>query len=385
MKPALLTLLLLPFSLALHAQIQFDCGSTGAYGAMTITENTTLPLPADGIFHCTTISVANGATLRFTRNANNTPVHLLAQGDVTISGTIDVSGANALGGAGGAGGPGGFDGGNGGSLASAGHGPGGGDVYNSTSQTKSMGSYHGGQINYIPKPYGNPLLLPLIGGSGAGGGANDGGGGGGGGAILIASNTRIDLNGSLYSRGGRGYYTNLSDQNHGSGGAIRLVTPVMTGSGNVQVEPSQSAYFFYPGRVRLDTLDRTNFSGSLAGEVFYGNASVGANMMVFAPNLPKLRISKINDTVMPENPSTPLYFLLPPGSPNPATIEITASYPAEFTSPYPLPIRVVFTPNSGPRIDIDAVINGPFTPSATTTITQLLTPGLETKIDVWSR
>src|SRR5258706_7032184 len=71
----------------------FDSGSTGEYGPMNITSNTTLDLPVDGKFHCTTINVATNATLRFNRNPLNTPVYLLATSNVTINGTIDVSGS----------------------------------------------------------------------------------------------------------------------------------------------------------------------------------------------------------------------------------------------------------------------------------------------------
>lgn len=74
---ALLLALGLPFWL--RAADPFTSGSTGAYGEMNITANTTLALPPDGIFHCTTINVASGATLRFNRNALNTPVYLLAR------------------------------------------------------------------------------------------------------------------------------------------------------------------------------------------------------------------------------------------------------------------------------------------------------------------
>jgi hypothetical protein len=96
------------------ALAQFDAGSNGSYGPLNITANTTLDLPPDGVFHCTTINVSGSATLRFNRNPLNTPVVLLAQGDVTIAGVIDVSGADASGAIPGAGGPGGFDGGFGG-------------------------------------------------------------------------------------------------------------------------------------------------------------------------------------------------------------------------------------------------------------------------------
>src|SRR5688572_31092199 len=79
----------------------FNSGSDGSYGALNITANTNLQVPPNGIFHCTTINVALNQTLRFTKNANNTPVYLLATGNVTINGTINVAGAqgnNAVGG-----------------------------------------------------------------------------------------------------------------------------------------------------------------------------------------------------------------------------------------------------------------------------------------------
>ena len=38
----------------------FNSGSTGAYGPINVTSNTTLAMPADGVFHCTTINVGSG-------------------------------------------------------------------------------------------------------------------------------------------------------------------------------------------------------------------------------------------------------------------------------------------------------------------------------------
>jgi hypothetical protein len=109
--------LLLAAGLAVDVQGQgFVSGSDGSYGPLEITTNTTLAMPADGVFHCTTISIHNGATLRFIPNGRNTPVRLLATGDVLISGTIDVSGSDGTALRGGAGGPGGFAGGNPGRL-----------------------------------------------------------------------------------------------------------------------------------------------------------------------------------------------------------------------------------------------------------------------------
>src|SRR3989442_6413580 len=109
--------------LASHpAHAKYNSGSTGADGALNPSANLTLTLPASGVFNFTTVNIPGGVILRFTRNATNTPVTILAQGDVIIAGTMDVSGSaggagsltgTLLGPNGGAGGPGGFDGGTG--------------------------------------------------------------------------------------------------------------------------------------------------------------------------------------------------------------------------------------------------------------------------------
>src|SRR5437773_137133 len=99
----------------------FNSGSTGVDGAFNPTTSVTRPLPTDGVFNFTTINIPPGVTVTFTRNAANTPVTILASGDVTIAGAINVDGSpgapgssgTQLGGNGGAGGPGGFDGGSG--------------------------------------------------------------------------------------------------------------------------------------------------------------------------------------------------------------------------------------------------------------------------------
>ena len=90
----------------LHGQgFDLQVGSDGADGALEVTENQTLTLPPDGIFNYTTVTIAEGATLTFERNALNTPAYLLATGDVTIAGTIDVLGKVGSGLSGGKGGP----------------------------------------------------------------------------------------------------------------------------------------------------------------------------------------------------------------------------------------------------------------------------------------
>ena len=107
-----------------HAAV--SSGSTGADGAFSPTVNTQVTLPASGVLNYTTVNIPSGVTVTFLKNTANTPVTILASGDVTVAGIIDLSGkpGNPTGAAGngavgddgvpGVGGPGGFDGGRGG-------------------------------------------------------------------------------------------------------------------------------------------------------------------------------------------------------------------------------------------------------------------------------
>ena len=51
----------------------------------------TVDLPSDGIFNFTTINIPEGVTVKFNRNAANTPVYFAATDDVIINGVIDVT------------------------------------------------------------------------------------------------------------------------------------------------------------------------------------------------------------------------------------------------------------------------------------------------------
>jgi hypothetical protein len=271
---------------AASAQAAVSSGSTGADGALNPTVNTEIVVPESGILNYTTVNIPSGVTVKFKKNTANTPVFILATGDVTIAGTVDIRGGDAkatgtygdgvLGDDGipGPGGPGGFDGGRGGRDDGAlrtdiirggtGLGPGGGmggleggDGCNSIGYYHYIGiggayngnAYQGYGANYYcnvssitvySKAYGSPLLQPLIGGSGGGGGRGGttfagSGGGGGGGAILIASSTKITVTGSIDTTGGDGggiSGTGAGGQGAGgSGGAIRLVAGTIAGNG----------------------------------------------------------------------------------------------------------------------------------------------------------
>ena len=368
----------------------FNAGSDGSYGPLNVTSNTTLALPADGIFHCTTISIAPGTTLRFTRNPLNTPVHLLATGNVTIGGVIDVSGSDAVSSipVGGAGGPGGFDGGKPGFGASvppgAGYGPGAGkggvtDAGSTPANSHGGAAYgsagsSGGSTNR-GAVYGSPLLIPLIGGSGGGGGTGSPGlgGGGGGGAILIASSTRIDIPGGGVIRangaGPNAYY------HCGSGGAIRLVAPVVAGTGRLEANGHSS--YCGDGRIRVDSIDRTALQLSFNPAAV---STVGSTMFVFPNPIPRLDVIEAAGTTIPEGSPAPVYIQLPFGSATNRTVTVQAR---NFGSA--VPIRVALTPDSGSPIYYDDTIDNSAPTPAQKAINVVVPVNVQVQVSVWTR
>jgi hypothetical protein len=204
------------------------------------------------VFKYTTVNIPAGVTVTFRNHPTRASVVWLVQGDVTISGTIDLRGATghsrleirSLAEPG----PGGFRGGHGANIstsASTGLGPGGaalGDEHcGGTGGSYGSQGEVGDSGGSAPGPtYGNPGVLPLVGGSGGTGGTGGelgNGGGGGGGAILIASSTTITLNGQINADGGAGGISNQGWEDcggGGSGGAMRLVADSIVGEGELR-------------------------------------------------------------------------------------------------------------------------------------------------------
>jgi hypothetical protein len=345
----------------------FSSGSTGADGALNPTANVTLSLPASGVFNFTTINIPAGVIVRFSRNAANTPATLLASGDVTIAGIIDVSGANGgiasfgtnLVPNGGRGGPGGFDGGSGsngliGTAGGSGLGPGGGaGGFFKLSDCSGIGGGGGfarqggtaqnnaGNLYAVGGPsYGSPALLPLIGGSGGGGGGSSlppsttgSGGGGGGGALAIMSSGTITFTGTLLARGGNTgsppFFGDGPTGGGGSGGAVRMVAAAITGSGgSVNVSPGAGSGVFTcfsgsgsPGRIRVEAFSTT-------AVVQYSDVPTcdqpGA---VPLPSAPALSIVSAGGFPAPASPTgsfaTP-DIMLPAGTTSPVTANLSA-------------------------------------------------------------
>lgn len=384
-------------------ELAFNTGSDGSFGPLNVAENTTLDLPADGIIHATTVTVASGATLAFNRNALNTPVYLLAQGDVIIAGTIDVTGQRGTNTAGGLAGPGGFDGGAPGAFdepSSDGHGPGAGK---GGSRATAGGAGYAFRQSISTSDadgpiYGSKLLIPIVGGSGGGGAqhAPEGvGGGGGGGALLLASNTRIEITGSgiLAASGGQSgsLVDAVSNRNGGSGGAIRLVAPVIAGAGKLYASGRSNHHTGFQGggstmsegggagRIRIDSIDRS----AMSFDFFPSSGttvSIGGNMLVFLDPQPRIDILSVAGTDIPVGTTNGITIQLPfNADPNRQITVQARDFGVE------IPITIALQPSSGERVLIEDVIDNSTANPATKTIDITLPVNVETTIHVWTR
>jgi hypothetical protein len=358
----------------------FSSGSTGADGGFAPTTSQTIQVPESGVFNFTTINIPIGVTITYTRNSKNTPVTILATGDITIAGAISVTGGGGLtNGGGGRGAPGGYDGGAAGFgfdtfVGAAGDGPGGGGGGSSTNGTSlsggggggyaSAGGNGGAQAGALagaggPK-YGSSTILPPIGGSGGGGGgaaANNhaGAGGGGGGAILIASSTSINFTGSINASGGSGVTVGTAGAagGGGSGGAIRLIANTITGAGVLNVSGGNGGgQSTFPaggngaaGFVRIEAFNFSSF-----------NPSVPTNSATFAlpnpvtiPNGPALRIVSVAGVLAPALPLGSLAgvpdIVVPSTTANPVTVAIEAN-----NIPIGTIVQVTLIPVNGARV-----------------------------------
>ena len=228
------------------ASAQFSSGSSGADGALDLTGETGVVVldptalgidpEGDNIFHFTSITIPADVTLALKLpTLPNYSVQMLSIGPIVILGEIDIRGGDGHG----AGiddpvffsvpGPGGFAGGTGARPplpAVAGQGPG--------------VRFSGTRCADHWAKYGNKFILPLRGGSGGGGGGTTtvlgGGGSAGGGALLLASDVSIQIDGTIDAQGGTALAAPSGLGGSGSGGAIRLVAPIVSGSGVLNVQ-----------------------------------------------------------------------------------------------------------------------------------------------------
>lgn len=415
----------------------FNSGSTGADGAFAPTVNTTVPLPPSGILNFTSVTIPTGVTVKFQRNATNTPVVILASGDVTIAGTLDVRGepAPGVGAAGsgaqgddgqpGRGGPGGFDGGKGGlpvvaGLGGTGLGPGAGnpgrfvpsgDTCVSGSSWASGGT--GGGFGAVAAnsdrdsvnctsatppynhtralggaAYGSSILLPLLGGSGGGGGGggvtyDGGGGGGGGGAILIAASGVVTVSGSLLADGGAGAAGSGAGiggaGGGGAGGAIRIIATMIAGNGAITAAGGAR------GEVSGQTTSVSSATPGAIGRVrlegdsitrtaaTVPQASADLPRNVFVAGAPTLTIVSVAGVNAPASPTGSGDITLPASTPNPVAVVFTTS-----GVPVGNTILLTVTPALGTKVTAvtPALTGSTASATASTTVTLPIGPSV---------
>ena len=338
-----------------------------------------ITLPPDGVLRYANVIIRTGADVRFVRNLANTPVYILATGTITTEAdsVIRVDGTSANGMTPGSGGPGGFGGGNAGAHpAGEGHGPGGGQggcLYYACEPLDKAG--HGAfgcdddtsQASGLP--YGNPVLLSLIGGSGGGGTDSGQAGSGGGGAILLSSAVRITHLGLITATGACYGYSGC-----GSGGAIRLLAPIVSGTGGLH---AYGGYYNH-GRIRVDALDR---SGVAFGYNPPCAATVGSIMVEMVTN-GTLRITEVGGQAISPDAAGQVFVSFDAADPKTVSVRVNGFGGI-------VPIEIALTPDLGVAVkqvvnaDMDtANIDG----NVTVTATFPNFPANQgTRVDAWTR
>ena len=326
----------------------FSSGSTGADGPLNLTtpgtvyfNPTALNLhPAvENVFNFTTISIGPGVNLVFSSTFLTGPIYWLAQGDVTISGGLNLDGQAgqdpAVAGqrspsAGAAGGYGGGVGGGANLSPQPGNGPGGGAA-GGTSGNGGNGTFTG-----------NQYLVPLIGGSGGGGGSACAGGGGGG-AILIASSTSITLGGAIVARGA----SSNCNGGQGSGGAIRLITQaVRLGACNGICGPLDAGTISgngNPGIVRVESFTNQidNRNTTIGGQYI---TSVPFAVATPATGPAAIKVTTINGIPINANP-----FSFPDATINTSS-PVTVNVQAQFIPLGTIPKIYIFSDNGSDQV-----------------------------------
>jgi len=355
MKHNKLTIAAALFGSILTAAAQLTIPSDGSDGAFNPSANVEIDLglaatstwnsPGTGngiydaekwavVYKFSSVNIPAGVKVTFKNHPSYAPVVWLVQGSVTIAGELNLNGKPSPIDTVGRlvppePGPGGFRGGaTGPSSKGSGFGPGAGDT----------GSYS--------RIYGNPQILPLIGGSGADADyfQSTGDSGGGGGAILIACANLIQLSGSIFADGAptTGFWGG-----GGAGGAVKLIADQVLGNGQISARNSKDPAG--NGRTRIET-------NELAPSVRTTPETIGvppANPPILWPaeNAPKARVISVDAVVAPTDPNAPLVASADVAIQNNAPVNIlieTQDFPIEGG------VQLFISPKFAARITLPA-------------------------------
>ena len=320
------------FAAPVHGAINVP-GADGSDGVLNITANTVIDLgqaptgtwdqwnaanAGKGVydaakwavvFKYSSVNVASGATVTFKNHDSRAPVVWLVSGNVTIAGTVNLDGQNAqppplLANPG----PGGFRGGAGSyetnPAGGAGFGPGGGFQQNGNA---GQGGAYGTATSVAT--YGNPSLIPLIGGSGGSGDPEFVystperlGGGGGGGGLLIATSGTVALTGEIVSKGGDGTNYTYINTGGGSGGGLRVVCDQLSGTGKLTANGGGGWQAGGLGRIRLERVTNSN-SLTIVPDPSVVPLAASATALLWPPSdAPQVNVISIGGSAAPVDP-----------------------------------------------------------------------------------
>jgi len=260
------------------------------------------------VFKYSSVTIQGGATVTFKNHASRAPVVWLVQGDVTVNGMVSLDGAGpAIAPYLPEPGPGAFRGGSGpyAQETAAGFGPGGGAPATDHNYSSGAGGSYGSLGQFGSSTYGNPSLIPLVGGSGGGGSGFTGGkaGGAGGGAMLIACAGQLSVPGTIRANGGNAQAVAFAAS--GSGGGIRLVAETLDGAGVVEAIGGGFNYQSLAGgngRVRIERV--TNASSlQITPDPSVVTLAAGTTPQIWLPtNGPTVRVVSIEGNAAPSDP-----------------------------------------------------------------------------------
>lgn len=371
-------------SFAFAAPNVYSDGSDGAFAPTAATTTIDLGLAATGnwettpgngngvydpekwavVFKYVSVNIASGKTVTFINHPSGAPVVWLVQGDITIVGTINVSGAgyNLTGSFANAG-PGGFAGGRGrlsaSNSGSAGLGPGGGGHSSAAFGSAGYGLAGNGTLAGIM--YGNARILPLIGGSGGGGSENDpASGGGGGGAILLASQGAVSISGFVNAGGGAGsisYGSYSYDSGGGSGGGIRIIANSVVGAaGGLQAQGGGGMAPGSVGRIRVEA-NTLGLTGSSGPDYTWLSPLESDTAVLWLPDTaPRIHVVTVGSQTVPDDPlgqfNPPGDVLLVTTDPQPVVLQ-AYNVPTDLPGRWLVKLRVTQRNGTSTMINAD--------------------------------
>ncbi len=355
------SILLAAFFGALTAHAQLSIPSDGSDGAFNPTTNVEIDLglattalwnsPGSGngvydadkwavVFKYSSVNIPAGVTVTFKNHPTYAPVVWLVQGNVTIAGELNLDGKtpivdDAIGQLVPAEpGPGGYRGGPKGPIGTgSGLGPGGGN-----------GKNYGEAL--FSSAYGNPQVIPLIGGSGGG---QRWAGGGGGGAILIATTSTINLNGKINANGGGSPINGVTPA---SGGAVKLIAQIVWGSGQINAKGGAGNQFSVAGdygRIRIEANSLSSAIGTTPETIAFPPANPPSVWP--AANAPTARVISVDSINAPLDPRAPLVAAADVAIQNSNQVNIlieTTNFPIEGA------VQLNITPKFGDRSTLNA-------------------------------